>query len=118
MKEHPDFDKAFLATQRHRLIGMRDELLSMANFASHEQSDLQREAGGEAHDDADSAERLAIEENNEAQLSALTRRLAKIKRAIEKIDTGSYGISDRSGEPITRARLLAMPEAIYAAHEA
>ena len=50
-------------------------------------------------------------------------RLARIKRALEKIDDGTYGASDESGETIPRDRLEAVPEAIFtveeeAAHEA
>jgi len=39
--------------------------------------------------------------------------LVNIERALRKIDEGTYGISDVSGERIPRERLDAVPEAIY-----
>ena len=35
-----------------------------------------------------------------------------VKRAIEKADGGTYGMCDRCGGPIPRARLLAAPESV------
>jgi len=35
-----------------------------------------------------------------------------VERAIEKADVGTYGMCDRCGGPIPRARLLAAPESV------
>jgi RNA polymerase-binding transcription factor DksA len=35
--------------------------------------------------------------------------LDKIGRALERIDTGTYGICDRCGKPIEKARIKALP---------
>jgi len=43
--------------------------------------------------------------------------LAKIARALEKLDEGTYGLSDRSGEPIPAERLEALPYATLTASE-
>jgi NADPH-dependent 2,4-dienoyl-CoA reductase/sulfur reductase-like enzyme len=40
------------------------------------------------------------------------QRLARVLRALKKIDEGTYGISDVSGERILRDRLEVVPEAI------
>ena len=40
------------------------------------------------------------------------RRLGDVERALQKIEEGTYGLSDESGEPIPRGRLEAVPEAI------
>lgn len=45
------------------------------------------------------------------------RRLALVDRALEKIEDGTYGLSDASGEPITWERLESMPEAIFTVAE-
>jgi DnaK suppressor protein len=45
------------------------------------------------------------------------QRLTRIERALQKIEDGTYGFSDASGEPIPRERLEAMPEAIYTLSE-
>ena len=38
-------------------------------------------------------------------------RLERVERALAKIDNGTYGLSDVSGQPIPRERLEAVPEA-------
>ena len=40
------------------------------------------------------------------------RRLEDVDRALEKIEEGSYGVCDDTGEEIPRGRLEAVPEAI------
>jgi DnaK suppressor protein len=37
--------------------------------------------------------------------------LAKIERALERLDEGTYGICERCGKPIEKARLKALPYA-------
>ena len=44
-------------------------------------------------------------------------RLERVDRALKKIEEGTYGLSDRSGEPIPRERLEAVPEALYTLSE-
>jgi len=45
------------------------------------------------------------------------RLLAEVDRALAKIDAGTYGVSEGSGEPIPFARLRAVPWARYNADE-
>jgi DnaK suppressor protein len=113
----PALDEAFLKVQRDRLVAMRDDLIQVADLAGGEEEEIQLEAGGEAHDDADSAERMAIQENDEAQYNRIVKRLAQIRRAIEKIDDGTYGLSDQSGEAIPRSRLVQVPETTLSLRE-
>jgi DnaK suppressor protein len=110
-RPHLILDKAFLDAQRERLISLGNELVRVADRSASEEETLQHEAGGEAHDDADGAEQMAIQENDEAQFHRNLKRLPKIRRAIEKLDDGTYGYSDKSGDPISRPRLVAVPEA-------
>ena len=49
--------------------------------------------------------------------SRAAARLAHIERALQKIDDGTYGISDGSGKLIPVERLDAVPEAIYTLDE-
>jgi DnaK suppressor protein len=111
------YDSHFLKVQRNRLVALHDELIQVADLAGGEEKEIQLAAGGEAHDEADSAEDMAIQENNEAQYYRVVRRLAQIRRAIEKIDNGTYGFSDKSGDPIPRSRLLQIPEATLSLSE-
>jgi DnaK suppressor protein len=39
------------------------------------------------------------------------QRIARVERALAKIDAGTYGFSDVSGEPIPKERLNAIPDA-------
>jgi DnaK suppressor protein len=57
---------------------------------------------------ADLAESL---ENNAGIMAQLELRLAEIKRALQKIEDGKYGICEVSGKPIPVERLEANPAA-------
>jgi DnaK suppressor protein len=43
--------------------------------------------------------------------------LADVEAALAKMDAGTYGVSEMSGEPIDYARLAAVPWARYSAQE-
>lgn len=107
----PALDAAFITQQKQRLEALRKELIADAEGAAVEEQGLQLESVDEVRDSADSAETMAIEENDEAVFKRNPQRLSDIRRALQKIEQGSYGISDISGEPIPRARLEAVPEA-------
>lgn len=105
-------DAAFLARQKARLEALRDQLVAEADAAGSDERRLQDESIDEVRDDADSAETMAMQENDEATYRRNIERLKAIRRALEKIAQGTYGLSDISGEPIARARLEALPEAL------
>jgi DnaK suppressor protein len=44
-------------------------------------------------------------------------RLARIERALNKLDEGTYGYSDVSGQPIPDQRLEAVPDATNTVQE-
>jgi DnaK suppressor protein len=118
-KDHvpPGLDPAFIAQQKRRLEALRDQLVATAEGAGSEEEGLQLESVDEVRDSADGAETLAIQENDEAVFDRNPRRLSDIRRALEKIEQGTYGFSDLSDEPIPKARLEAMPEAIVTVEE-
>jgi DnaK suppressor protein len=43
---------------------------------------------------------------------SLESTLARIERALSKLDEGTYGNCDRCGKPIAQARLQAMPDSV------
>jgi RNA polymerase-binding transcription factor DksA len=45
------------------------------------------------------------------------QELKDVSRALEKIEEGTYGLSDGSGEQIPKGRLKAIPEALYTIEE-
>ena len=114
---HGMLDRAFLDAQKARLITLRDELTAAADAAGHEELSVQLEAGDEARDDADSAEGMAIQENDEALFHRNVDRLAQVLKALQRMEQGKYGVSERSGAPIPKARLSAVPEATLTVEE-
>ena len=109
------FAKKDLEDFRKRLLDERTELekqleeLEESSFSSP-QSDMTGEAGfDEEFADAGTAtferERDLSIENNVRDL------LGKIDKALGRIDAGTFGICERCGKPIERARMKALPYA-------
>jgi DnaK suppressor protein len=78
----------------------------------------EREAAAEVGDIADPAEPLTSEGLDDAVVSALHARLEAIARAEGRLDAGTYGLSVRSGLPISDERLEADPAAELTIEEA
>jgi DnaK suppressor protein len=70
-----------------------------------------RSAANQQGDMSDSSELLVSEGTDDAVANALTRRLAAIERAEQRLAAGTYGRSISSGEPISDERLEADPAA-------
>lgn len=66
---------------------------------------------------ADVATDLQLREQDDALITNAQELLSKIDRALEKLEEGTYGISDRSGEPIPAERLEAVPYATVTMEE-
>ncbi len=111
------FDQTFLHKQRSRLVKLRAELLRSIQDEQREEAGLYSQSADEAHELEDDAQKLAMLETEGNTINRNRRRLRDIERALQKIDDGTYGLSDASGEPISRERLEAVPEAIYSASE-
>ena len=90
---------------RRRLLGWRDEIVRDTKDTIQ---DLQDD-DGQAPDIAD---RATTESERSIVLRARDRQrklVAKINAALERIDEGSYGFCDDTGEPIGIRRLEARP---------
>jgi DnaK suppressor protein len=92
---------------RRKLIAWKDEILeeSRATIAN-----LQNETVSEP----DLADRATSETDRSLELRTRDRQrklIAKIDEAIRRIDDGSYGYCEETGEPISLARLEARPTA-------
>jgi DnaK suppressor protein len=112
-----DRNAAFTERQRSRLLDLRKQLLSIQRDAAKEENDTNAESSGRARTFEDDAQRLDALEL-EGQLSAANRqRVQAIDRALQKINEGTYGLSDRSHEPIPTERLEAVPEAVLTLEE-
>jgi DnaK suppressor protein len=77
-----------------------------------------REAEDETGDIADPAQPLTEEGVDDAVAAGLRDRLAKINRALQRVENGTYGRSIRSGVPIPDERLEADPAAELTVQEA
>ncbi len=92
---------------RRKLIAWKEEILeeSRATIAN-----LQNETVSEP----DLADRATSETDRSLELRTRDRQrklIAKIDEAIRRIDDGSYGYCEETGEPISLARLEARPTA-------
>jgi RNA polymerase-binding transcription factor DksA len=71
-------------------------------------------SGGMEVDTADEnevADKMEELEENELILQQLEKQLSDVNAALEKIEKGTYGICEVSGEPIEKDRLEASPSA-------
>lgn len=117
-KPHAPLDAAFVETQRQRLIQLRGSLRDSTRATQLEEEGVREERVASPEEREDDAQDLAALER-EGQLAAhLQQRLAGIERALQKIQDGSYGLSDVSGQPIPRQRLERVPEAVTTQSEA
>jgi DnaK suppressor protein len=105
-------DKAFIESQRQKLVVELTKLSSAIDRKDDEDRSIHRAAVGQANESEDLAQDLTISESNRVLVGILAERRLAIDRALAKIDEGTYGFSDVSGDPIPLARLQAFPEAI------
>ena len=92
----------------HDQLGGEDERLTASLATSLE------EASGEESSDQHMADVGTITHDREMDESIqgnTERLLAQVKRALAKMDEGTYGVCDRCGKPIEEDRLRAVPYA-------
>ena len=83
-------------------------------YAGPDREDSEKGASGELsgadmNSPADQATDLFDRERDQTAIENMDRMLAKVNRALAKIDEGTYGLSDIDGTPIPEARLEALP---------
>lgn len=116
-EQQGELSEAFIAQQRTRLMALRRQVLGGEEDTTANQRAAQEEHGDEPEEFEDAAQGMAQNEINQSLHDVNDRRVADIERALQKIDEGTYGLSDESGDPIPKARLEAMPEAIFTVQE-
>jgi DnaK suppressor protein len=114
--QHNNTDHAFLQRQRKRLEELRHQLQQAEASVVQERSH-RADQGREAREIEEAAQDLAEREIDETIHRYDDRRLRAVERALQKIQEGTYGLSDVSGKPIPRARLKAIPEALLTVEE-
>ena len=106
-------DQEFVASQRQRLVDLRDELTRVRDGLDEDQKEL--EGGGDDFSETDSGDMSQSIFDREMDASVgegIERRLGEVARALQKIEEGTYGICDATEEEIPRGRLEVVPEAI------
>lgn len=116
-EQQSELSAEFIAQQRKRLEALRQQLLGGEEGTIADERADKEEHGDEAEEYEDDAQDMAQDEINQSLRNVNDLRIGDIQRALQKIDEGTYGLSDESDEPIPKARLEAMPEAIYTVAE-
>ena len=113
-----ELDREFVERQRARLEELREELVGVRDSAQEDRRDLAEQQGDfTQHDSGDESYSLFTSEVDATLEEQVGRRLRNVERALQKMEEGTYGVSDDSGEPIPKGRLEALPEAIRTVEE-
>jgi DnaK suppressor protein len=118
MAANTELDENFFAQQQERLQRLREELLRLLHSAEEDERSRGEEEGDfTEHDSGDMSRDIFDREIDATIAEQVEQRLEIVDRALQKIEEGTYGLSDISGEPIPRGRLEAVPEAIRTVEE-
>jgi DnaK suppressor protein len=113
----PRFDLTFLGRQKSRLTQLRQQILRVRRGQEGEEANANAQTSDQAHEYEDDAQKLTALELQGNLSAADDDRLSNIERALQKIEDGTYGLSEGSGAPISVERLEAVPEALYTLDE-
>lgn len=112
-KKGPVVLDKFLEAQKKLLLEERERLTRHSESLRAEADALaaDREAGDTQFDDeSGEGDTLAVERERDLVLSAQAQQtVAEIDHALAKLEDGTYGICEISGQPIPRDRLKAIP---------
>jgi len=106
-------DAVFVEKQRQYLMRLRATLVAAAEATESDEAEVKGDRTGGALEFEEDAQQLDALERDGNLVVRDIERLERVDRALEKIEEGTYGLSDGSGEPIPRERLEAVPEALY-----
>ena len=115
--QNDEIDQRFVERQRERLVGLREELVRIREGMAADVEDLGETEGDTTPDSGDMSQDMFTREMDASIGEQAERRLGEVDRALQKIEDGTYGLSDDSGDPIPRGRLEAVPEAIRTVEE-
>ena len=111
-------DQEFIQQQRQRLEELREELVRMRGGLEEDQRERAEDEGDMTENDSgDMSQSLFTREVDATVEEQVERRIRHVERALQKIEEGTYGLSDDSGDSIPRGRLEAAPEAIRTVEE-
>ena len=112
-----EFSPKFLAAQKEKLLAERERLHGEKRAIDQDLIQLGR---SQADDGASVGNHMADEggsiqeaDNDLAVRGNVEQVLAEVEHALKKLEDGTYGICEDTGEPISQARLEALPYARY-----
>ena len=112
-KKGPVVLDKFLEGQKKMLLEERERMTRNSDALKAEADALaaDREAGDTQFDDeSGEGDTLAVERERDLVLSAQAQQtISEIDHALAKLDEGTYGICEVSGQPIPKERLRAIP---------
>jgi DnaK suppressor protein len=97
---------------KHILLQMRNQITRQVKGFSEDAKEFEGVKGASQHQ----AEGAGDSSTQNILLEVVSKEVDVIKlidRALQKIDEGNYGICDLTQKPIPKARLQAIPYAIY-----
>lgn len=116
-KQSDLLDPQFIQQQRERLETLQSELQASREFRQEDEQQMQAARLNQSHASGGDAQKSALQDNDRAVRAHSSMRLQTVRRALEKIEDGSYGRSDQSGDPIPRERLEALPDSLFTVQE-
>lgn len=109
------FDPKFIAELKTKLEERQAELLKELNIDAtpnpNSAGDFEARFPDYGDKEDDSAAEVAAFENNLSLEKELEVSLFNVKKALRKIDEGTYGMCEKCGRPIEEGRLQAFPSA-------
>jgi len=121
--ERPHMTEEKIAQFKKQLMDEKARLeTEREQYAGPDRDDTEEGEAGELssvdpNDPADEATNLYDRDRDRAAIENFDRMLAKVNRALQKMDEGTYGLSDIDGTPIPEARLEALPYANITAQQ-
>jgi len=108
----------FIRQSKGKLLEKQQELQEEMALLKSEDPYMSQDRDIDNADALDEAmEEDAVKENIDIRLADLEKSLEQVQRALAKIEEGTYGICEVTGDPIDMARLEAYPEATTAVDE-
>jgi DnaK suppressor protein len=102
----------FIEGQKQRLIDLRHELVGVRDRLAEDERGLEGGDDFAETDTGDMSQSIFDREMDASVEEGIERRLGEVDRALQKVEEGTYGVCDDTGEEIPRGRLEAVPEAI------
>jgi DnaK suppressor protein len=112
-----ELDERFVGQQKERLLELREELSRIQRGMQNDEQNMSEEQGDTQLDSGDQSQQMFNREMDATIGEQAGLRLRDVDRALEKIEEGTYGLSDDSGDPIAKGRLEAAPEALRTVEE-